>query len=83
MPRTSVEYDETVMEQLFRRGDWQSWDDCIQWLKSAAYQAGDLAQEHIQSLLAHFMRLKDQQVPFPLDYREAFRLVQLHCNTEA
>lgn len=82
MTGASVEYDETVMEQLFRRGDWQNWDDCIQWLKTTAHQASNLTNEHIQSLLSHLTRLKDQQVPFPLDYREAFRLVQLHCDSK-
>ena len=79
MANPTLEYDEAVMEQLFRRGDWRNWDDCINWLKDAAYSAGSLPANHIKSLTAHLCRLKEDNVPFPLDYREAFKLVQQHC----
>ena len=74
-----LDYDETVMEQLFRRGNWQSWDDCIKWLHTQARQAGTLSQEHISSLIDHLSSLKAKGVSFPLDYREAFKLVEQFC----
>lgn len=82
MSRTaSIDYDETVMEQLFRRGDWKSWDDCINWLRDAAHNASSLTSQHVDSLIQHLTRLRDSKVPFPLDYREAFKLVQQYCHT--
>ena len=81
MPKVKLEYDEAVMEQLFRRGDWRNWDDCIRWLKGTAEQASSLTASHVSCLVEHLTRLRDSGIPFPLDYREAFQLVQQHCAT--
>lgn len=75
-----MDYDESDIEVVYRRGDWSNWTDIVRWLErglSRDEQAdNELSEAESRELLEGFRRLDQRGEKFTSDPRAAYRALQ-------
>lgn len=78
MARFSKDYELRDVIVVFSQGQWQSWADVVNWLKTKGPIFDSLAPGEIARMLADFTVLQDEGVGFVSDPGEAYELGQSH-----
>ncbi|MEO3780550.1 hypothetical protein ABGB16_27820 [Micromonospora sp. B11E3] len=75
-----MDYQQSDVEVVYRRGDWHSWHDIVRWLErglSRDQQAdNELSEVESRELLDGFRKLDQQATPFTTDPAHAYRVLQ-------
>ncbi|WP_146604079.1 hypothetical protein [Micromonospora deserti] len=75
-----MEYQQSDIEVVYRRGDWHSWSDIVRWLEqglSRDQQAdNELSEAESRQLLDDFRTLDQQGKGFTTDPADAYRVLQ-------
>ncbi|HEY0700196.1 MAG TPA: hypothetical protein VGD43_20625 [Micromonospora sp.] len=75
-----MDYQQSDIEVVFRRGDWDSWADIVRWLErglSRDEQAdNELSAAESRQLLDDFRELDQRRQRFTRDPQEAYRALQ-------
>lgn len=73
-------YDQSDVEVVYRRGDWHSWADIVQWfekqLRTNKQADNEFSAQESQQLLEGFKRLNERGAKFTDDPEKAFRALQ-------
>jgi hypothetical protein len=60
-------YEESDLEHVMRRKDWQNWDELISWLREEGDNDRRLTPGEVKHMVEDLTRLKEQKVPFTKD----------------
>ncbi|RJQ52315.1 MAG: hypothetical protein C4521_10600 [Actinobacteria bacterium] len=72
------DYDESDMQVLFRRGQWQSWRQAIDWLESQGLDDNELTPGEVKHMLEDLQQLERENVSFSSDPMQAHSLAKQH-----
>jgi hypothetical protein len=73
-----LDYRESHLAVLFRRGTWHSWDEAIAWLQTHGEADEDLTPGEMIAMKQDFQRLRDLGVPFTDDPAVAYQRAHHH-----
>jgi hypothetical protein len=75
-----MNYDRSDIEVVYRRGDWHSWKDIVNWLERGLSQDSqadnELSAAESQQLLQDFRQLDKRHEKFTNDPAAAFKSLQ-------
>jgi hypothetical protein len=71
-------YDLSDMEAVYRRGQWHSWDDIINWLETYGEADNELTPGETVAIVEDLRSVRDARVPFTNKPSEAYDLVFKH-----
>jgi hypothetical protein len=75
-----VNYDESDIEVVYRRGDWNNWTDIVRWLERGLSQDeqadNELSEAESRQLLEGFRRLDQRGEKFTSDPKTVYRKLQ-------
>jgi hypothetical protein len=74
------DYQQADVEHVYQRGDWESWDDVIYWLRTKGMEDGHLTPRKVAHMDADFMTLALEGSPFMKDAALAFQAAQAACS---
>ena len=74
------DYGKGDMEAVYRRGDWQSWDQIINWLEESGESDNELTPGEVVAMKEDISKLRQQGEDFIEDPDEAFAMA--HKNRE-
>ncbi len=73
---TEKSYDESDIEKVYSKGDFNSWDEIVDWLEKSGETDMDLTPEKAKDMTEDFRKLSDDGVEFTKNPHDAFGLVQ-------
>jgi hypothetical protein len=68
-------YQRSDVEVVFRRGDWHSWDEVIDWLGDRGEADNELTPGEVIAMKEDFENLKKQGEKFTNDPDAVFRMI--------
>jgi hypothetical protein len=75
-----MNYDESDIEVVYRRGEWNSWKDIVHWLERGLSQDSqadnELSAAESQQLLQDFRQLDKRHEKFTQNPSAAFKALQ-------
>jgi hypothetical protein len=75
-----MNYDESDIQVVYRRGEWHSWKDIVNWLERGLSQDSqadnELSAAESQQLLQDFRQLDQRHEKFTQDPSAAFKALQ-------
>ncbi len=75
-------YHPSDVEVLFRRGNWQNWDDAIQWLEENGEADEDVGSSEARAMREDLLRLRDAGFRFTHKPDEVYRMAHEHRHHE-
>lgn len=66
------DYGEGDIEVVLSRGDWQDWDDAINWLEENGEQDNELTPGEAVAMAEDLRDLRDQGEPYSNDPNEVY-----------
>lgn len=67
-----ADYTQSDIEVVLSRGDWQSWDEAIQWLEEFGEEDNELTPGEAVAMAQDLRELRDQGEPYSSDPEEVF-----------
>ncbi len=83
MVRFSKDYELRDVIALYRRGQWTSWAEIVNWLRTEGPTLAELTPGEVARMVADFSVLNDEKVPFVSDPGVAYEIAQAHRRTDA
>jgi hypothetical protein len=74
-------YDESDMDWLFERGQWDSWSEVLHWLEDQAEQDGTLSAARVREMIDDINVLDQSGEAFVNDGRRVFRMARQLLHT--
>ena len=68
------DYTESDVEALYRRGDWHSWQDEINWLERFGEQDNELTPGETIAMTEDLRSLESRHAPFTSDPDQAYEM---------
>jgi hypothetical protein len=66
-------YEESDLEHVLRRRDWQNWDELISWLREEGDNDRRLTPGEVKHMVQDLNRLKEQGRPFTKDAQDLYK----------
>lgn len=73
------DYDQSDVEVVYRRGDWQSWGPMRRWVEHHGEADNELTPGEVHHLGEDIKCAEDKGVAFPSDPGEAYQQLRQHC----
>lgn len=75
-------YHPSDLEVLFRRGNWQNWDDAIHWLEENGEADEELGPGEAQAMRQDLLSLRDGGFRFTHKPDEVYKMAHEHRHRE-
>jgi hypothetical protein len=82
MPPQFTDYERADFQTLYQREHWHTWDEEIKWLRTDGQGDRDIEPDEALHMAADIQLLRDDDIRFTDDPKQAFRLAKAHCNHE-
>ncbi len=81
--RFAKDYELRDVISLYRRREWTSWLEIVNWLRTEGPDIMNLTPGEVARMVADFSVLADEHTPFMPDPAIAYELAQAHRRTSA
>jgi len=81
--RFAKDYEAADVARLYQRRSWSSWQEIVEWLRTAGPTDPSFTPGEVARMLADFTVLAQENIPFVADPGTAFALAQAHRTAPA
>lgn len=72
MAEQQRDYTKADVQVVFKRGDWQNWDEAIDWLETEGERDNELQGKKVNAMIKDFRRMQEQGAKMPPDPDKVF-----------